>query len=365
MPSRKKRSKKSKAKQNTGSGNNGMTTDATTSQLEEPLLPSPPTSDDVEAGTSKVSGSGGPSKSDSVENFIGDVNVVDTNKVPEQQDPTVPLLATSVEPLEATLISDAEEFNTSFEAPSSHVNGDTVQITAPTTLPGGFTFVATLEDGRAFTVITPDGGVINGDVMEVPFPTTFLATTIVPPSGQWKDGLLDCFGLGCFHPALWISWLCPLVGIGQVNTRMRLTWLGTRATARQVRSTFAILVAITLLNFVVTNVFNYLGHQYGGSNIDNIYYRIGSTFSLCVMLFRVYSIATTRRKVRKKYEIPPSACARGCCCGCCRSCDDICSALLCSCCSTAQMLRHTADYETYRSVCCSSNGLPANAPVVV
>mmetsp|Transcript_37637 Transcript_37637/g.82428 ORF Transcript_37637/g.82428 Transcript_37637/m.82428 type:complete len:357 (+) Transcript_37637:154-1224(+) len=356
MPSRKKRSKKSKARQNTGSGSNGMTTESTgTSQLEEPLLPSPPTSDDIEAGTSKVSGSGGggdgdgggggPSKSESVENFIGDVNVV-----------------------EATLISDAQEFNTSFEAPpssSSRVHGDTVQITAPATLPGGFTFVATLDDGRAFTVITPDGGVLNGDVMEVPFPTTFLATTVVPPNGQWKDGILDCCGLGCFHPVLWISWLCPLVGIGQVNTRMRLTWLGTRATARQVGSTFAVLVAITLINFVVTNVLNYLGHRYGGSNIDNIYYRIGSTFSLCVMLFRVYSIATTRRKVRKKYDIPPSACARGCCCGCCRSCDDLCAALLCSCCSTAQMLRHTADYETYRSVCCSSNGLPANAPVVV
>ena len=32
----------------------------------------------------------------------------------------------------------------------------------------------------------------------------------------------------------------------------------------------------------------------------------------------------------------------------------------CSCCTVAQMARHTADYETYAARCCSDTGLPPN-----
>ena len=374
MP-KKKRNKKNKAKSgsNGGAGSNApasssaqaATTDnvssnqlsdptPTTSQLQEPLLP-PSEASAGDDGSPQYTSSGSPKYT----SFPRNRKISNANEAE-----TIPL-ATHVEPLEATLIADAEEFNLSFEAPSdiNNIAADIVQIEAPATLPPNFTFVATLADGRAFTVTTdPEGGgVQRGDTMEVPFPTSFLATTVVPPKGYWKDGLCDCLGLGCCHPTVWVSWLCPLVGIGQVNTRLRLDWLGRKAkTPRQVKFSFGILLTITILHFLATNIWSYLGH-----NLDPMYYKIGSIISLCLMLFQIYSIARTRCQVRKRYEIPESACARGCCCGCCRSCDDVCAAALCSCCVTARMLRHTADYETYRGLCCSSNGLPRTAPVVV
>ena len=372
MP-KKKRGKKNKAKSGTntiGGGNDAnssaqvATADSTnnplsdptptTSQLEEPLLPpsseAASANDDIESGSPKYT------------SFPRNRKMSNANDINEAE--TIPL-ATNIEPLDATLIADAEEFNLSFEAPSdiNNIAADIVQIEAPATLPPNFTFVATLADGRAFTVTTdPEGGgVQRGDTMEVPFPTSFLATTVVPPKGYWKDGLCDCLSLGCFHPTVWVSWMCPLVGIGQINTRLRLDWLGRKAkTPQQVKFTFGILLTITILHFLATNIWSYLGH-----NLDPMYYKIGSIISLCLMLFQIYSIARTRYQVRKRYEIPESACARGCCCGCCRSCDDVCAAALCSCCVTARMLRHTADYETYRGLCCSSNGLPRTAPVVV
>lgn len=372
MP-KKKRSKKNKAKSGTNGsgGSNAANSNAqaatadstnnplsdptpTTSQLEEPLLPSTEAAAtvDVETGSPKYT------------SFPRNRKISDANNADGTNEELIPL-ATSVEPLEATLIADADEFNLSFEAPSdiNNIAADIVQIEAPATLPPNFTFVATLADGRAFTVTTdPEGGgVQRGQMIEVPFPTSFLATTVVPPKGYWKDGLCDCLGLGCCHPTAWVSWLCPLVGIGQINTRLRLDWLGRKAkTPRQVKFTFGILLTITILHFLAANIWSYLGHS-----LDPIYYKIGSSLSLCLMLFQVYSIARTRYQVRKRYDIPQSACARGCCCGCCRSCDDICAAALCSCCVTARMLRHTADYETYRGLCCSSNGLPRTAPVVV
>ena len=373
MP-KKKRGKKNRAKSgsNGGAGSDAASSNAqaatadnvdnvssnllseptpTTSQLEEPLLPPLEAAgageDDVETGSPQYT------------SFPRNRKISNAN-----EEEALPL-ATNVEPLDAPLIADAEEFNKSFEAPSdiNNIASDIVQIEAPATLPPNFTFVATLNDGRAFTVTTdPEGGgVQRGDIIEVPFPRSFLATTVVPPKGYWKDGLCDCLGLGFCHPTVWVSWLCPLVGIGQVNTRLRLDWLGRKAkTPQQVRFTFLFFLTITILHFLATNIWSYLGH-----NLNPIYYKIGSGLSLCLMLFQVYSIARTRYQVRKRYEIPESACARGCCCGCCRSCDDVCAAALCSCCVTSRMLRHTADYETYRGLCCSSNGLPATAPVVV
>ena len=389
MP-RKKRGKKTKARNGTSGGSDSAATGAgprapsaptssstpnnlltdptpTTSQLEEPLLPASSSSGAAADGGTATSADaelGRRSPSPKYTSFPRHRKAL-SEAIDDELIPLASATTTVAEPLEATLIADAEEFNVSFEAPSdiNNIASGIVQIEAPATLPPNFTFVATLPGGRAFTVTTdPEGGgVQRGQILELPFPSSFLATTVVPPKGYWKDGLCDCLSLGCCHPTVWVSWLCPLVGIGQTNTRLRLDWLGRKATIpRQVKFTFGILVTITVLHIIAANIWSYLGH-----NLDPVYFKIGSSLSLCVMLFRIYSIARTRYQVRKRYEIPESACARGCCCGCCRSCDDVCAAALCSCCVTARMLRHTADYETYRGLCCSSNGLPASAPVVV
>ena len=88
---------------------------------------------------------------------------------------------------------------------------DTLSVVVPLGLEHGYSFVATLEDGRPFTVSVdgPDGA-SAGDILEVTYPTEFLATTAVPPTGHWKDGLCACCRFGCCHPMLCLPWCCSL-----------------------------------------------------------------------------------------------------------------------------------------------------------
>ena len=86
----------------------------------------------------------------------------------------------------------------------------------------------------------------------------------------------------------------------------------------------------------------------------------GHTFSR----FDSYNLAclpyycTNSSFVRKKYAIPESeSCPTGC--------EDGCMALFCGCCSVAQMMRHTTEYETYRAECFSATGLPDHVPALI
>lgn len=67
-----------------------------------------------------------------------------------------------------------------------------------------------------------------------------------------------------------------------------------------------------------------------------------------LLLYGVYMVAKTRRQVRSEYDIPELRC---------KGYEDCCMAVFCTCCTIAQMGRHTADYETYRAYCCSDTGL--------
>ena len=62
--------------------------------------------------------------------------------------------------------------------------------------------------------------------------------------------------------------------------------------------------------------------------------------------------------IRKKYAIPENeSCPTGC--------EDGCMALFCGCCTAAQMMRHTTEYETYKDVCFSATGLPDHVPALI
>ena len=45
--------------------------------------------------------------------------------------------------------------------------------------------------------------------------------------GRWKDGLCDCFRFGLFHPSVWNALCCPTILMGQILTRLDLTWLAS------------------------------------------------------------------------------------------------------------------------------------------
>lgn len=43
---------------------------------------------------------------------------------------------------------------------------------------------------------------------------------------SWNDSLFDCFRFGLFHPTLWNALCCPQILMGQVLTRLNMTWFG-------------------------------------------------------------------------------------------------------------------------------------------
>jgi hypothetical protein len=74
---------------------------------------------------------------------------------------------------------------------------------------------------------------------------------------------------------------------------------------------------------------------------------------LAYYVFTVVVLIRVRRQVRERYGIP----AQGN--------EDVCCSCVCPCFVAAQMLRHTTDYDTYPSTCCTETGIPAYAPSIV
>ena len=115
-----------------------------------------------------------------------------------------------------------------------------VHVIAPAALPAGYTFEAQIggpsgggdyfvpgpdeksssavkaADAAAlvptFTVEVPEGGVRDGEMFLAPIPEVTLSKTggryIRPPTGRWKDGTLDLFKYGLFHPAFCCALWC-------------------------------------------------------------------------------------------------------------------------------------------------------------
>lgn len=237
-----------------------------------------------------------------------------------------------------------------------------LEVEAPATLPEGYTFDAQF-DGATFPVTVPAGGVQQGQKFVVPYPAAARESAAAPapprssiPVGRWKDGLCDCCRFGCCHPACCNAFWCPLILLGQVMTRLKLTWLASEGTAAQASKTFRIMMIITVTYIVLSQAYaavlnatastDAYGHP---STAYVVTYYVGEALRLTYFVFLVCLVIRTRRHIRQKYRIPEGDCG---------GCDDCCSSFWCACCAVAQMARHTADYDTYAGQCCSETGLP-------
>jgi Cys-rich protein (TIGR01571 family) len=183
------------------------------------------------------------------------------------------------------------------------------------------------------------------------------------PVGAWRDGVCDCCTLGPCHPTVCLSvWWFPHIALGQVMTRMRLSWSGDPDGYRPLGlSPFKIMVILTMFYFVVSifvhAVFrSYTTAKYGerpppipGWVLLLIGFR--SLVGLGIFLYGLIVRIRTRAYIRNKYAIPEMYCT---------GCDDCCMSFCCCCCTTAQMLRHTADYDANNASCCSETGLWPN-----
>jgi Cys-rich protein (TIGR01571 family) len=146
-------------------------------------------------------------------------------------------------------------------------------------------------------------------------------------------------------------------------TRMRLSWSGDPAGYRPGgMSPFKIMVILTIFYYCVYTFVSAVSKSYTTVTYDTMYdampppipgwvtLLIGfrSLVGLGIFLYGLILRIRTRAYIRNKYAIPEMYCS---------GCDDCCLSFCCGWCTTAQMLRHTADYDAYNADCCSERGL--------
>mmetsp|Transcript_5791 Transcript_5791/g.8408 ORF Transcript_5791/g.8408 Transcript_5791/m.8408 type:complete len:309 (+) Transcript_5791:162-1088(+) len=270
-----------------------------------------------------------------------------------------------------------------------------IEVVAPGTLPEGYTFDAEVGS-QTVTVTVPQGGVEEGQKFTVPLQSksennsvdmhAIATPRISVPVGGWKDHWCNFCAFGCCHSVLCNAYWCTPVIIAQVMSRMKLDWLAREGNPSGVVMTFKIVLAI-LVVYIILDPFLAINTVIPGTTLttmrnlcDYAYIMIISddpetysgravapwVTSMSVVNFVygslflgyiVYILTKTRQYIRKKYAIPEVYCKSGY--------EDFCCALWCPCCTAAHMARHTADYDTYASSCCTDTGLPGNVPSIV
>jgi len=235
-----------------------------------------------------------------------------------------------------------------------------VEVIAPATLKAGYTFDAQYE-GVTFPVVVPEGGVVQGQKLIVPFDpkVSYESTTA---TGAWKDGLCDCARYGIFHPTFINALCCPLILLGQVMTRLKLDWLARPASDEDFKKTFKITVGI----FIVYTLFGMFfspsidvstevdDDRIIAENDNSVYNFVNFIYGV----FLVVVMTVVRKMVREKYQIPEQRCI---------GCEDFCCAFWCSCCTVSQLARQTADYDVNEGAFFTNDGLAqtATSPVLI
>jgi len=164
----------------------------------------------------------------------------------------------------------------------------------------------------------------------------------------------------------------PEIPVGQVISRLRLTWLGVEprsptTAASATKHAFKTLLYMTFA-FWITRLFLLLIIALLDPNVGNEsgkwiepgywYYFFALTddiLALAYMGFTIFLLNNLRVYVRNKYKIPkkpnyPSWFCEDCCCSC-----------VCPCLVVAQLMRHTTDYSSERGRCCTTTGLSAQS----
>jgi len=233
-----------------------------------------------------------------------------------------------------------------------------IHVTAPATLPAGYTFEAAIngDEAKLVTVEVPEGGVQEGQVFLIELPLNFAGSRLVAPTGRWKDGLFDCFKPGFLHPSLWCSLCCTQIAMGQVISRMQLTWLGEYGSPDKTRNAFMAILMLVSSYFVYCAALELAELPYAVNAMPPYLTLCRLIGNLLFTLWSIYSLCRTRQSVRERYQIKEQTCV---------GCEDVCCAVWCGCCVTAQMLRHTGEYENYPGICCSATGHPPGTPLVL
>jgi Cys-rich protein (TIGR01571 family) len=189
-----------------------------------------------------------------------------------------------------------------------------------------------------------------------PLSKSYDGPRLAAPTGHWKDGLFDCCNAGMWHPSLWCSLCCQALAMGQVMSRMQVTWLGEPGPLNRTRQTFFVILLLVMAFFVYSIALELAAWPYDKGNDPDFIAYLRIIGNGLFTLWTVYALYRTRATVRARYQIPEERC---------HGCEDVCCSLWCTCCVTSQLLRHTGEYESYAGTWCSMTGHPPGTPLVV
>ena len=224
-----------------------------------------------------------------------------------------------------------------------------VDVVAPADLPGGYHFEAEIE-GQRFLATVPPEGVQQGETFTC-YMKELDSVAIDIPVGAWKDGLFNMCELGWYHPVLWNALFCPLIALGQIQTRVNLDFLG-RPKFGDLPYTNRFMITLVIASWAGMNTALFAASNFKWSRGLELSVADGCAFALvnvAMFGFIVFVTQSTRSSVREKFMIREK---------CCYDLEDVCCAALCLPCTVGQMQRHTANYDDYEAVCCSKTGLP-------
>lgn len=237
---------------------------------------------------------------------------------------------------------DGAGFNIDHKIPSS----SRLKVVAPVDLPEGFD-LDVIHEGKTTTIQIPKGGVLKGDTFESVRNITNVSKQ--PELGKWRGSLFQCLAFGMDHPMFCHSCFCPQIALTQIMARMHLSNYGeveaSDESKRRVRTVLLLSVGLLLLNIllVCAMIFSGIFLVIIFSLVLFVLLNVPTLLSFCQVAVQ------TRRAVRRTYHIPEQSCD---------GCEDLLVSVWCTPCSIAQMMHHTADYDTYRALWFSETGLP-------
>merc|ERR550539_583335 len=166
---------------------------------------------------------------------------------------------------------------------------------------------------------------------------------------------------------------CPLLATAQVQTRLNLNFCGNEKSGRATNTSgwkgenMAVHLFITVIFFVgyfwslfcVAPLLQTHAELKADEIADleeeiNFYLQTMRLFEYSFQIYALVVLYRTRKAIRQRYAIPQEFC-----------CEDAVCIACCGCCAVTQYGRHTADYETHRSVCFSTTGVPEQHPPLV
>ena len=190
----------------------------------------------------------------------------------------------------------------------------------------------------------------------VPLPQFYKAPRLDVPTGRWKDGLCDFFNAGFCHPSLWCALCCTQIAVGQAITRLSLTWLGEPGPITRTRQAFLAICLLVGSFYTYSIALELASMPYPLEETPAYMPSLKFIGNFLFTIWAIYSLCRTRETVRARYQIPEQYCS---------GCEDLCCSFFCGCCVTAQILRHTGNYETHPGACCTSTGHKPGAPINV